>query len=171
MNDTHSCVIINKLKAQIEEIKKNKEIEKQKELDKTEITNGINKLINFFSEFSFEPNFRFVNTFCLKLQKSKFAAKEYISNYNILVGIAHLVDLAISNGEILSSILGICYGSLPAFKRLYCFYQTMSLRLFNIFRSSALTVACRLDFMISPMISLNSSTFASNNEYALVSLS
>ena len=72
---------INKLKAQIEEVKKNKEIEKQKELDKTEITNGINKLINFFSEFSFEPNFRFVNTFCLKLQKSRFAAKEYISNY------------------------------------------------------------------------------------------
>ena len=72
---------INKLKAQIEEVKKNKEIEKQKELDKTEITDGINKLINFFSEFSFEPNFRFVNTFCLKLQKSRFAAKEYISNY------------------------------------------------------------------------------------------
>ena len=72
---------INKLKAQIEEVKKNKEIEKQNELDKTEITNGINKLINFFSEFSFEPNFRFVNTFCLKLQKSRFAAKEYISNY------------------------------------------------------------------------------------------
>lgn len=72
---------INKLKAKIEEVKKNKEIEKQKELDKTEITDGINKLINFFSEFSFEPNFRFVNTFCLKLQKSRFAAKEYISNY------------------------------------------------------------------------------------------
>ena len=72
---------INKLKAKIEEVKKNKEIEKQKELDKTKITDEINKLINFFSEFSFEPNFRFVNTFCLKLQKSRFAAKEYISNY------------------------------------------------------------------------------------------
>ena len=72
---------INKLKAKIEEVKKTKEIEKQKEINKTEIIDGINKLINFFSEFSFEPNFRFVNTFCLKLQKSRFAAKEYISNY------------------------------------------------------------------------------------------
>ena len=72
---------INKLKAKIEEVKKNKEIEKQKEINKAEITDGINKLINFFSEFSFEPNFRFVNTFCLKLQKSRFAAKEYIANY------------------------------------------------------------------------------------------
>ena len=35
----------------------------QPEIDKTKIKNTLKKFIDFFSEFSFEPNYRFVNTF------------------------------------------------------------------------------------------------------------
>lgn len=42
----------------------------------------ISKIINFFSEFQFEPNFRFVNTLCNKvIMKSVNDGKEYIKNY------------------------------------------------------------------------------------------
>ena len=45
-------------------------------------TDAIQKLMNFFSEFSFSPNFRFINTFCktIKRDGSK-TAKSYIANY------------------------------------------------------------------------------------------
>lgn len=44
------------------------------------------KLIAFFSEFSFEPNFRFVNTLCnYCINTGANAAKEYITNYFSLV--------------------------------------------------------------------------------------
>lgn len=45
-------------------------------------TDVIQKLMNFFSEFSFSPNFRFINTFCkiIKRDGSK-TAKSYIANY------------------------------------------------------------------------------------------
>lgn len=45
----------------------------------SKITDTINKLIDFFSEFSFEPNFRFVNT--LYLNSKNKGAREYITNY------------------------------------------------------------------------------------------
>ena len=35
----------------------------QPEIDKKKIKNTLKKFIDFFSEFSFEPNYRFVNTF------------------------------------------------------------------------------------------------------------
>lgn len=41
----------------------------------------IQKLIDFFSEFSFEPNFRFVNTFAYACQISKLYAKDYVARY------------------------------------------------------------------------------------------
>lgn len=41
----------------------------------------IQKLIDFFSEFSFEPNFRFVNTFAYTCQISKSDAKDYVARY------------------------------------------------------------------------------------------
>lgn len=53
-------------------------------VDETTMQNlrdSIQGLMNFFSEFEFEPNFRFVNTFSYYLQKSKTAAKDYIKNY------------------------------------------------------------------------------------------
>ena len=41
----------------------------------------LSKLIEFFSEFQFEPNFRFVNSMALALHTQKAAAREYITNY------------------------------------------------------------------------------------------
>lgn len=49
------------------------------------VKKGIKGLINFFSEFGFEPNFRFINTFSLALQDSEKAAINYISNYFELI--------------------------------------------------------------------------------------
>lgn len=45
------------------------------------LRNGLNNLINFFTEFNFEPNFRFVNTLSRMIQTSKDDAKNYIKNY------------------------------------------------------------------------------------------
>lgn len=48
--------------------------------------NVMTKLIAFFSEFQFEPNFRFVNTLCnYCINAGADAAKEYIMNYFNLV--------------------------------------------------------------------------------------
>ena len=41
----------------------------------------LGKLIEFFSEFQFEPNFRFVNSMALALHIKKAEAREYITNY------------------------------------------------------------------------------------------
>lgn len=41
----------------------------------------VQKLIDFFSEFEFEPSFRFVNTFAFACQSSQKAAKEYVKSY------------------------------------------------------------------------------------------
>lgn len=49
------------------------------------VKKGIKGLINFFSEFGFEPNFRFINTFSLALQDGEKAAINYISNYFELI--------------------------------------------------------------------------------------
>jgi hypothetical protein len=47
---------------------------------------GIGKLIDFFKEFDFQPNFRFLNTLSLKLQsKTSNEAKKYIQNYFSLI--------------------------------------------------------------------------------------
>lgn len=54
-------------------------------IDTTEIKTGIQNLINFFSEFEFEPNFRFINTFARCANESSDRAKEYVKNYFRLV--------------------------------------------------------------------------------------
>lgn len=56
---------------------------------KTVLTDVLGRLMNFFSEFEFEPNFRFVNTFAFCLQDSKKAANEYITNYFKLTASPH----------------------------------------------------------------------------------
>ena len=48
---------------------------------KTEVEDNLTLLLNFFSEFSFSPNFRFVNTLTKKANIGFDAAKDYISNY------------------------------------------------------------------------------------------
>lgn len=45
------------------------------------VKSALESLINFFTEFKFEPNFRFVNTFCWQLTSGKDEAKSYIRNY------------------------------------------------------------------------------------------
>lgn len=46
---------------------------------------ALQKLINFFKEFEFEPNFRFVNTLAYKAKESKELAQSYVRNYFCLV--------------------------------------------------------------------------------------
>lgn len=60
------------------EIKNETQINENK-IDVEELKNQIDNLINFFSEFQFTPNFRFINTYCLTTNK-----KSYIMNYMAL---------------------------------------------------------------------------------------
>lgn len=56
--------------------------EKVEIVDTTELAKmALSKLIDFFTEFDFEPNFRFVNTLSQQLAHSKNSAKQYITNY------------------------------------------------------------------------------------------
>lgn len=48
---------------------------------KEQIQLGIQNMMNFFSEFSFEPNFRFVNTFAYACQTSTGKAKKFVETY------------------------------------------------------------------------------------------
>jgi len=45
------------------------------------LINGLKGLMDFFTEFSFTPSFRFTNTFAFKLQNSTEDACKYVSNY------------------------------------------------------------------------------------------
>ena len=47
----------------------------------TLVKQGLKDLIKFFTEFQFEPNFRFVNSLALALLKSKTEALDYIIHY------------------------------------------------------------------------------------------
>ena len=55
---------------------------------------GLENLINFFSEFNFEPNFRFVNTLARNLSKSEKEGREYISNYFSLIDSPYKMEIA-----------------------------------------------------------------------------
>ncbi len=46
-----------------------------------QLRSGCEKLINFFTEFNFQPNYRFINTFAKACRQSFDAATQYISNY------------------------------------------------------------------------------------------
>lgn len=50
-------------------------------VDSIALEDTLGKLINFFTEFEFEPNFRFVNTFAYKCNDSMKEAKDYITRY------------------------------------------------------------------------------------------
>lgn len=52
---------------------------------KERLTATLEKLINFFKEFEFEPNFRFVNTLSYKTKESVESAEDFIRNYFNLV--------------------------------------------------------------------------------------
>lgn len=50
-------------------------------VDRLEVKTTIQKIIDFFSEFQFEPNFRFINSFAYACKISSTSAKDYINNY------------------------------------------------------------------------------------------
>lgn len=54
---------------------------------------GIQHLMDFFSEFSFTPSFRFANTFAFMACKSKKAAIEYVSNYFALMDSSYIKEV------------------------------------------------------------------------------
>lgn len=63
--------------------------------DPIEVTKaGLAKLIDFFTEFDFEPNFRFINTLSKCLAKSNSSAMDYITRYFELVDSPYAPDIA-----------------------------------------------------------------------------
>lgn len=59
----------------------------------TLLERGLKNLMNFFTEFSFAPNFRFVNTFALCLAKSPKDAVDYVHNYFRLIDSPYAVEV------------------------------------------------------------------------------
>lgn len=64
------------------------------EQNRVKLEGALNKLIDFFSEFSFEPNFRFVNTFSRLCSYATLDdAKAYINNYFALTDNAYAASI------------------------------------------------------------------------------
>lgn len=57
------------------------------------LTEGISGLMNFFTEFSFVPSYRFTNTLAFIAAKGVNAAKEYISNYFALMDSSYVSEV------------------------------------------------------------------------------
>lgn len=53
--------------------------------EKEVVTEALGRMIDFFKEFAFAPNFRFINSVGIALSKSKTAATSYITNYFKLI--------------------------------------------------------------------------------------
>lgn len=58
-----------------------------------EVEEGLEGLINFFKEFEFEPNFRFINSFSIALTVNRKVAKDYIVNYFRLVDSSYTKEI------------------------------------------------------------------------------
>ena len=54
---------------------------------------GITKLMDFFSEFSFTPSFRFTNTFAFMACQSRKAACDYVRNYFALMDSSYVKEV------------------------------------------------------------------------------
>lgn len=54
-------------------------------IDAAKVESMMTKMIDFFSEFSFEPNYRFMNTFAYACNESRAAARNYIKSYFELI--------------------------------------------------------------------------------------
>lgn len=57
------------------------------------LLDGIQHLMDFFSEFSFTPSFRFTNTFAFMACQSKKAAIEYVNNYFALMDSSYVKEV------------------------------------------------------------------------------
>ena len=60
---------------------------------KETLLNGIQHLMDFFTEFSFTPSFRFTNTFAFMACQSKKAAIEYVNNYFALMDSSYVKEV------------------------------------------------------------------------------
>lgn len=58
------------------------------------LTRGIKGLMDFFTEFSFTPSFRFTNTLSFMVHKSKAAARAYVCNYFALMDSSYQKEVA-----------------------------------------------------------------------------
>ena len=58
------------------------------------LLDGLKGLMKFFTEFDFEPNFRFVNTLSMKLTSSEEDAKNFIKNYFALMDNSYASELS-----------------------------------------------------------------------------
>ena len=58
------------------------------------LLDGIKKLMNFFTEFSFTPSFRFTNTFAYMCNKGVNEAKTYVKNYFALMDSSYQNEVA-----------------------------------------------------------------------------
>lgn len=79
-------------------------------LDAKEVLrNSLAKLINFFTEFSFTPSFRFVNTLSQISTKNVTAAKKYINNYFTLMDSSYINEIRekIKSAEFADILKGI----------------------------------------------------------------
>ena len=64
------------------------------EIDPKEVLlDGIQRLMDFFTEFSFTPSFRFANTFSFMACQSKTAAVEYVRNYFALMDSSYIREV------------------------------------------------------------------------------
>ena len=57
------------------------------------LVEGLKKLMDFFTEFSFVPSFRFTNTFAFMACKSQKAAREYVHNYFALMDSSYVNEV------------------------------------------------------------------------------
>jgi len=57
------------------------------------LTEAISKLMDFFSEFSFTPSFRFTNTFAFMACQSQKSAREYVRNYFALMDSSYVKEV------------------------------------------------------------------------------
>ena len=60
---------------------------------KEKLMRGIQNLMNFFTEFSFTPSFRFTNTFAFMACNSVKSAKEYVDNYFALMDSSYVAEV------------------------------------------------------------------------------
>lgn len=65
-----------------------------KELSYDDVKNAVKRLMDFFSEFSFEPNFRFINSLVLSVKSSYDKGVEFVNNYFELIDSPHLNSIS-----------------------------------------------------------------------------
>ena len=58
-----------------------------------DLERGLENLLSFFTEFQYQPNFRFVNTLARKLAKSDAAGKTYVSDYFRLIDSPYIHEI------------------------------------------------------------------------------